>query len=352
MKSHAFDNYTPPPRDPDSEDGEELYEHFALTVDKGQSLMRIDRYLATHMEACSRSRIQAAADCGNILVDGKPVKPLERISIVMPYPKRDTTLVPQDIPIEIVHEDEHLLLVNKRAGMVVHPGHGNWDGTLVNALAYHLQGTELFKEGSGDIRAGLVHRIDKNTSGLLVVAKTEYAHAFLAHQFFEHTITRRYLALVWGNFEEDEGTVVAHVGRSKSDPMNMAAYPNGDYGKHAVTHYKVLRRYGYVTLIECRLETGRTHQIRVHMQHIGHPLFNDERYGGDRILKGTTFSKYKQFVENCFELMPRHALHARCLGFIHPATKQEVYFDSELPADFRAVLDKWDSYTSANTLEE
>jgi 23S rRNA pseudouridine1911/1915/1917 synthase len=217
----------------------------------------------------------------------------------------------------------------------------------VNALAYHLKATELFQEGSGDIRAGLVHRIDKNTSGLLVVAKTEYAHAFLAHQFFEHTITRRYLALVWGNFEEDEGTVVAHVGRSKTDPMNMAAYPDGSYGKHAVTHYKVLRRYGYVTLVECRLETGRTHQIRVHMQHIGHPLFNDERYGGDRILKGTTFSKYKQFVENCFALMPRHALHARCLGFIHPKTKQELYLDSELPEDFRSVLAKWDTYSNA-----
>ena len=333
------------------EGDEEMYEHFSVVVDKGQSMMRLDKFLTQRMEHTSRNRIQTAADGKNILVNGKPqkssykVKPLDHISIVMPYPKRDTTLIPQDIPIEIVHEDEHLLLVNKHAGMVVHPGHGNWDGTLVNALAWHLQGTELFKEGSGDIRAGLVHRIDKNTSGLLVVAKTEYAHAFLAHQFFEHTITRRYLALVWGNFEEDEGTVVAHVGRSKTDPMNMAAYPDGDYGKHAVTHYKVLRRYGYVTLIECRLETGRTHQIRVHMQHIGHPLFNDERYGGDRILKGTTFSKYKQFVENCFELMPRHALHARCLGFIHPATKQEVYFDSELPEDFRSVLEKWESYS-------
>lgn len=361
MKSREFDRPLAEPeleRDDliegeEGEEGDGLYEHFAIVVDKGQSLMRIDRYLATHMEACSRSRIQAAADCGNILVDGKPVKssykvkPLERISIVMPYPKRDTTLVPQDIPIDIVYEDDQLLVVNKRAGMVVHPGHGNWDGTLVNALAYHLRATELFQEGSGDIRAGLVHRIDKNTSGLLVVAKTEYAHAFLAHQFFEHTITRRYLALVWGNFEEDEGTVVAHVGRSKTDPMNMAAYPDGSYGKHAVTHYKVLRRYGYVTLVECRLETGRTHQIRVHMQHIGHPLFNDERYGGDRILKGTTFSKYKQFVENCFQLMPRHALHARCLGFVHPTTKQELYLDSELPEDFRSMLDKWDTYSNA-----
>ncbi len=339
------------PEDPsvDSEEQDALYEHFALMVDKGQSPMRIDRFLATHIMNCSRSRIQAAADCGNVLVDGRPVKssykikPSERITIVMPYPKRDTTLVPQNIPINIVYEDDDLLIVDKAAGMVVHPGHGNWDGTLVNALAYHLSESEMFD--GGDIRAGLVHRIDKNTSGLLVVAKNEFAHAFLAHQFFEHTITRRYVALVWGNFDGDEGTIDANIGRSRKDPMNMAAYPDGSEGKHAVTHYRVLKRYGYVTLVECRLETGRTHQIRVHMEYIGHPLFNDERYGGDRILKGTTFSKYKQFVENCFALMPRHALHAKSLGFIHPATRKEVYFESALPDDFHAVLDKWDSYT-------
>ena len=339
MKSREFDKLTAPDLEDndiaEGEEGEELYEHFAIVVDKGQSLMRIDRYLATHMEACSRSRIQAAADCGNILVDGKAVKssykvkPLERISIVMPYPKRDTTLVPQNIPVEIVYEDDQLLVVNKRAGMVVHPGHGNWDGTLVNALAYHLRESELFEEGRGDIRAGLVHRIDKNTSGLLVVAKTEYAHAFLAHQFFEHTITRRYLALVWGNFEEDEGTVVANVGRSKTDPMNMAAYPDGSYGKHAVTHYKVLRRYGYVTLIECRLETGRTHQIRVHMASVGHPLLGDTVYGG----ANTRFeSRHRSSIIG-------QCLHAGELRLTHPRTGEEMQFTAPMPQNMQHVVD-------------
>lgn len=335
----------------EGDEGERLYEHFGLTVDRGQTPMRIDRYLTTHLESCSRSRIQAAADAGNILVDGRAVKssykvkPTERISVVMPYPKKDTTIKPQDIPIEIVYEDNDIIIVNKAAGMVVHPGHGNWDGTLVNALAWHLKDVPLF--GEGDVRAGLVHRIDKNTSGLLVIAKNEFAHAFLAHQFFEHTITRRYTALVWGNLPDDEGTIAANVGRDKHDRMRMAAYPlDGEEGKHAVTHYTVLRRFGYTTLVECRLETGRTHQIRVHMQSIGHPLFGDDTYGGDRILKGTTSGKYRQFIENCFSIMPRHALHARTLGFIHPTTRQYISFDSELPADFKAVLSKWESLES------
>ena len=252
--------------------------------------------------------------------------------------------------VDIVYEDENLLLVNKPAGMVVHPGHGNYSATLVNALTYYLQNLPLFQEG--DMRAGLVHRIDKNTSGLLVIAKNERAHARLAKQFFDHTITRRYVALVWGNFEEDEGTITGNIGRSPKDRQKMWVFEDGSDGKHAVTHYRVLKRYGYVTLIECRLETGRTHQIRVHMQWKGHPLFGDERYGGDRILKGTTFNKYKQFIENCFAAMPRQALHAKSLGFQHPTTGEQVYFESELPEDFRTVLAKWDAYAAAGLAEE
>ncbi|MBP3482665.1 MAG: RluA family pseudouridine synthase [Alistipes sp.] len=326
-----------------------MYEHFSIVADKGQAMLRLDKYLTCRMEKCSRSRIQAAADSGNILVNGVPVKssykvkPLDRISIVMPYPKREIEIIPEDIPLDILYEDDDVLVVNKAAGMVVHPGHGNYSGTLVNALTYHLRELPLFREG--DMRAGLVHRIDKNTSGILVVAKNERANAVLAKQFFDHTTERRYVALVWGNFAEDEGTIVGNIGRSPKDRLQMYVFADGSDGKHAVTHYKVLRRYGYVTLIECRLETGRTHQIRVHMQWQGHPLFNDERYGGDRILKGTTFSKYKQFVENCFALMPRHALHARTLGFTHPTTGERMSFSTPLPDDFRAVLEKWETYS-------
>lgn len=330
---------------------DELYEHFAVTVDRGQAMLRIDKYLTVRLENCSRSRVQAAADGGNILVNGTAVKasykvkPLDRISLVMPYPKREVEIIAEDIPLDIVHEDDDLIVLNKPAGLVVHPGHGNYSGTLVNALTWHLKDLPLFQEG--DMRAGLVHRIDKNTSGLLVVAKNERAHARLARQFFEHTVSRRYVALVWGNFEEDEGTITGNIGRSPRDRQKMFVFADGSDGKHAVTHWKVLKRYGYVTLVECRLETGRTHQIRVHMAWIGHPLFNDERYGGDRILKGTTFAKYRQFIENCFAVMPRHALHARLLGFEHPATHEEVLFESPLPADFTALLAKWDVYTSA-----
>ncbi|MDR0510289.1 MAG: RluA family pseudouridine synthase [Rikenellaceae bacterium] len=325
-----------------------MFEHFALTVDRGQGMMRIDRFLACRMENASRSRIQAAADGGNILVNGTAVKssykikPLDRVTVVMPYPRREMEIVPEDIPLSVIHEDSDLLIVDKAAGMVVHPGYGNYSGTLVNALAWRLRDVPLF--GEGDIRTGLVHRIDKNTSGLLVVAKTEAAHRFLARQFFDHTIERRYNALVWGNFTEDEGTIEGNIGRSRRDRLKMAVFPDGSEGKSAVTHYRVLRRYGYVTLVECRLETGRTHQIRVHMEYTGHPLFNDERYGGDRILKGTTFSKYRQFIDNCFALMPRHALHARTLGFVHPSTNLNVHFESPLPADFQSLLDKWESY--------
>ena len=334
----------------DEEQQDELYEHFSVTVDKGQAMLRIDKYLTARMENATRNRIQMAADNGNILVNGSPVKssykvkPLDVIQIVMPYPRREVEIIAEDIPLEIPYEDDDLLIVNKAAGMVVHPGHGNYSGTLVNALTWHLKDLPLFQDG--DIRAGLVHRIDKNTSGLLVIAKNEKAHARLAKQFFDHTIERRYVALVWGNFEEDEGTVEGNIGRSHRDRLKMAVFPDGSDGKHAVTHYRVLKRYGYVTLLELKLETGRTHQIRVHMEYIGHPLFNDERYGGDRILKGTTFSKYRQFVENCFSIMPRHALHARSLGFVHPSTRENIYFESSLPDDMQQVLDKWDTYTA------
>lgn len=335
---------------------DELYEHFSVTVDKGQAMLRIDKYLTVRLENGTRSRVQAAADGGNILVNGVAVKssykvkPLDRISIVMPYPKREVEIIAEDIPLEIPYEDDDLLIVNKQAGLVVHPGHGNYSGTLVNALTWHLKDLPLFQEG--DMRAGLVHRIDKNTSGLLVIAKNEKAHAKLARQFFDHTVSRRYVALVWGNFDEDEGIITGNIGRSVRDRLKMTVFPDGSDGKHAVTHYTVLRRYGYVTLVECRLETGRTHQIRVHMEYLGHPLFNDERYGGDRIIKGTTFTKYKQFIENCFSAMPRHALHARSLGFEHPATKQQMEFESEMPTDFKAVLEKWETYTVARPVEE
>lgn len=328
-----------------------LYEHAAVKVDKGQTTMRIDKFLSLRLENCSRNRIQTAVDEGNVFVNGVrvkasyKVKPLDNISIRMEYPKYDSALTPEDIPIDIMYEDDDVIVVNKEAGMVVHPGHGNYSGTLVNALTFHLKDNPMFQ--SGDQRPGLVHRIDKNTSGILVVGKNERACNALAKQFFDHTTKRRYVALVWGNFEEDEGTITGNIGRNPRNRHQMYVFADGSEGKHAVTHYRVLKRYGYVTLVECRLETGRTHQIRVHMQYIGHPLFNDERYGGDKILKGTTFSKYRQFIENCFELMPRHALHARMLGFVHPTTGKEMIFESPLPADFRAVLAKWDTYTAA-----
>ncbi len=335
---------------------DELYEHFAITVDRGQSMLRLDKFLVDRMEHCSRNRIQTAADNGNILVNGAPakssykVKPLDRITLVMPYPKREVEIIPENIPLDIKYEDDDIIIVDKAAGMVVHPGCGNYSGTLVNALTYHLRDLPMFQEG--DMRAGLVHRIDKDTSGLLVVAKNERAHARLAKQFFDHTIHRRYMALVWGDFPDDEGTITGNIGRSPRDRLQMYVFADGSDGKHAVTHYKVLRRYGYVTLVECRLETGRTHQIRVHMAWQGHPLFNDSRYGGDRILKGTTFNKYKQFIENCFSLLPRQALHARSLGFVHPSTGREVMFESELPDDMKAVLAKWDAYVAARGTDD
>ena len=290
---------------------------------------------------------EALADQNHILSSDK-VNLNDSIDITIV--KEESKLEGEDIKLDIVYEDDDLIIVNKAAGMVVHPGVGNHSGTLVHALSYHLQALEMFSEGNA--RAGLVHRIDKDTSGLLVVAKTEHAHTSLAKQFFDHTIYRRYVALVWGNLEEDEGTITGNIGRSPKDRLQMYVFADGSDGKHAVTHYKVLKRYGYVTLVECRLETGRTHQIRVHMSWQGHPLFNDGRYGGDRILKGTTFSKYKQFIENCFTLLPRQALHARSLGFVHPTTGKDMYFESELPADLEAVIAKWDGYVAARKLEE
>lgn len=336
-------------------DSEELFEHFSITVDKGQAAIRIDKFLTNRMENTSRHRVQMAADAGNIRVDGKVVKSSykikaeDKISILLPYPPSNKAIVGEDIPLDIVYEDDDLMIINKEAGLVVHPGFGNWNGTLINALYFHMKDLPLFQ--TGDMRAGLVHRIDKNTTGLIVIAKTELAHVRLAKQFFDHSIERRYVALVWGNMEEEEGTVVGNVGRCVRDRMKMDVFePGSAMGKHAITHYKVLEKLGYVNLIECRLETGRTHQIRVHMEHIGHSLFNDERYGGERILRGTTFTKYKQFVNNCFQILPRHALHAKSLGFIHPTTGEKMFFTSELPKDMTECVEKWRGYVSNRDL--
>ncbi len=331
----------------------ELFEHHRFNVDKGQGILRIDKYLSNKLENVSRTRIQNASRAGNILVNDTPVKPNYRvkpndvISILLPHPPREIEIIPEDIPVNIIYEDDNIIIVNKNAGMVVHPGHGNYTGTLVNALCYHLKDLPLYK--SGEIRPGLVHRIDKDTSGILVVAKTEIALNKLAKQFYDHTVERKYVALVWGNLESDEGTVSGYIGRSRKDRMKMQVFSAEDYGKHAVTHYKVIERLGYVNLIECRLETGRTHQIRVHMEHIRHPLFNDERYGGNKILKGTTFTKYRQFVQNCFRILPRHALHAKSLGFVHPATGEHMSFDSPLPDDMRTLIEKWRNYVEGRT---
>jgi 23S rRNA pseudouridine1911/1915/1917 synthase len=332
------------------QDEQDLYEHLRIVVDKGQSLLRIDKFLMHRVENASRNRIQNAIDLGNVLVNDKQikpsykVKPLDVISVVLPHPPRDTEVYPENIALDIVYEDDDVLIVNKPAGMVVHPGYNNYTGTLVNGLVYHFQ--QLPTLPGNDGRPGLVHRIDKDTSGLLLISKNERAMTWLARQFFEHTITRKYLALVWGDLEQD-GTVTGYIGRSVNDRRVMAIYDDPEKGKWSVTHYRVLERMNYVTLIECQLETGRTHQIRAHMKHIGHPLFSDATYGGDKILKGTVFSKYKQFVENCFEIMPRQALHAQTLGFIHPTQKKYIYFESALPQDFETVLEKWRKYIAA-----
>ncbi|MCF0172441.1 MAG: RluA family pseudouridine synthase [Bacteroidales bacterium] len=337
------------------EDGEDqMFEHFRFDVDKGQTPLRIDKYITEHMQHTSRHRVQLAIDAQYVRVGGVvvkanyKVKPLDVITIMLPYERHGFEVLPEDIPLDIVYEDDDLLIVNKPAGMVVHPGCGHFTGTLINALAHHLgisQGPDAEDERMGV----LVHRIDKDTSGLLLVAKNDRSQMILARQFFYHTISRKYVALVWGNVEEDEGTVDGNIGRDPNDRLRFKVFPDGDQGKTAVTHWRVLERFGYVTLVECVLETGRTHQIRVHMNHIGHPLFNDDRYGGDRILKGPLYAKYKQFIDNCFEMLPRQALHAKTLGFKHPATGKEMYFDSEVPPDMTALIEKWRSY--ANRLE-
>ncbi len=330
-------------------DQDELFEHHRFEVEGGHSSVRIDKFLFNRMPNVSRNRLQNACDAGNIIVNGKEVKPSYKvkphdlIQIVLPHPVREKELIPQNLPLNIVYEDDDVVIVNKAAGMVVHPAFGNYSGTLMNALVYHFNNLPASK-GNLD-RPGLVHRIDKNTSGLLVIARSETALNLLAKEFFDRTIERKYLALVWGDFKEDEGTITGNVGRNLKDRKIMDVFPEGDHGKHAVTHYKVVERFGYVTLVECKLETGRTHQIRVHMKYAGHPLFNDETYGGNKILKGTTFSKYKQFIENCFDLLPRHALHAKTLGFIHPTTGKKVFFDSDLPEDFQKLLGKWRDYS-------
>jgi len=329
------------------EETDDLFIHHTIIVDSGQSLLRIDKYLMDRLPNVSRSRIQDGAKLGYIKVDGKTVKanykvhPGEEIKIYLPEPPRDTEVIPENIPLDIVFEDDSLLIVNKPAGMVVHPAYNNWTGTLVNALTYHFHQLPTMKDNEG--RPGLVHRIDKDTSGLLVIAKTEKAINHLAKQFFNHSIERTYQAIVWGEPNE-EGTINVNLGRSLKDRRITAAFPEGDFGRHAVTHYRVLHMMRYVSLISCNLETGRTHQIRAHMKYIGHPIFNDATYGGDQILKGTIFSKYKAFVHNCFKLMPRQALHAKTLGFIHPETNKYIRFDSDLPEDFAATIEKWEGY--------
>jgi len=344
-----MDNKDPFDNTEEKEQEGELFEHYRFTVDRGQSPLRIDKYLSDRIQNASRTKIQEASDAGSILVNDKPVKsnykvkPEDVISIVMEYPPRSIEIIPENIPLNIVYEDDTLLVINKEAGMVVHPSYGHYTGTLINALAYHLRDLPIFN--SQDPRPGLVHRIDKNTSGIIVIAKTEIAKTNLALQFFNHTSYRRYNALVWGNFDEEEGTIAGNIGRNPKDRKVMYVFKDEEQGKHAITHYKVIERFGYVTLVECRLETGRTHQIRVQMQSIGHPLFNDSEYGGNQILKGTTFTKYKQFIHNCFTLLPRQALHAKTLGFKHPHTGEDMLFDSELPNDMQLVLEKWRTYT-------
>jgi len=332
----------------DEEQREDLFEHHRFKADDGQEVLRIDKFLMDRMPNTSRNKIQIAAKGGNIHVNKMPVKqnykikPGDEVSIVLPYPVREIELVPQDIPLNICYEDESLVVVNKPADMVVHPGYGNYKGTLVNALVFHFDNLPQ-KIDNYYGRPGLVHRLDKHTTGLLVIAKTETALTKLAKQFYDRTTERRYHALVWGDISED-GTVTGHIGRSLKNRKVMTVFPEGDYGKHAVTHYKVLKRFGYVTLVECKLETGRTHQIRAHMKYIGHPLFHDLEYGGDSILKGMPTSKYKKFISNCFELIPGQALHAKTLGFEHPETKEFIRLESDLPDGFQKILTKWTTY--------
>ncbi len=330
----------------------EMYEHFRFVADPGQELLRVDKFLVLRLQKSSRNRVQQAAEAGCILVNGKPVKsnyrvkPLDVVSVVMDRPRYECEIIAENIPLDIVYEDDTVLVVDKPAGLVVHPGHGNYTGTLVNALAYHFRDNPNYDVS--DPRLGLVHRIDKDTSGLLVVAKTPDAKTHLGRQFFNKTTKREYVAITWGVPNPAEGTIESNIGRSVRDRLKMEVYPNGgDVGKHAVTHYSVVEPLGHVAIVKCVLETGRTHQIRVHMSHIGHPLFNDARYGGDKMLRGNTSGKYKQFIDNCFALCPRQALHARTLGFVHPETGEEMFFTAPIPADMQALIDRWRSYNTA-----
>ncbi len=344
------------------EDEKELYEHHHIKVEKGQVMLRIDKFLMTRLPNATRTKIQQGCEADCVLVNGKPVKsnyrikPFDEISVLMSSPPRDIELVAEDIPINVVYEDDYLCVVNKEPGMVVHPAYGHYTGTLVNALAWRFQNLPSSKQKLADgltiDRPGLVHRIDKNTSGIIIIAKTELAMSRLAKDFFDRNLDRKYIAIVWGDVKEDSGTVNCHVGRDLRNRKVMACFPDGDHGKHAITHYKVLERFGYITVVECKLETGRTHQIRVHMKHIGHPLFNDNEYGGDRILKGLPGNKYKQFIENCFAILPRQALHAKTLGITHPITKEPMFFDSELPDDMQQLIEKWRVFTAARPFEE
>ncbi|HMJ69499.1 MAG TPA: RluA family pseudouridine synthase [Cyclobacteriaceae bacterium] len=339
-------------RQPEEEDDDELFEHHRIIADGGQSLLRIDKFLLARLPNVTRTKIQDGIKLGFVKVNEKDIKPNYKIhpgdvvTVSFPEPPRDTDVKPENIPLNIVFEDEFILVVNKVAGMVVHPAYQNWSGTLVNALTWHFK--ELPHMPGNEGRPGLVHRIDKDTSGLLVIAKTEAAITHLAKQFFDHSIERTYQAIVWGVPSPEAGTINVNVGRSLKDRRITAAFPKADFGRTAITHYKLLKDYRYVSLIECRLETGRTHQIRAHMKHLGHPIFNDETYGGSAVMKGTVFTKYKQFVENCFRILPRQALHARSLGFVHPVSGKRLHFESELPDDFKEVLDKWDNYVKYN----
>ena len=342
----------------DLDPSDELYIHQKIICDPKQTQVRIDKFLIDRLQKVSRNRIQNAIKIGCILVNQKEiksnykVKPGDEISLVLPSnPDEETPLLPQYIPLDIFYEDEHLMVINKPAGLVVHPGTGNTTGTLVNGLLYHFHHSDLpLLKGNKEDRPGLVHRIDKDTSGLILIAKTDFAMTHLAKQFFDHTVEREYIALVWGDIVADQDTIVGYIGRHEKDRMQMAVHQDENRGKHAITHYQVVERLYYVTLVKCHLETGRTHQIRVHMKHIGHTLFNDSKYGGDQILKGTIFNKYKQFVDNCLEIMPRQALHARCIGFVHPVTEEKLYFECDLPDDFQGVLTKWRNYI--NTRKE
>jgi len=342
----------------EGQESEELYEQLSLVVDRGQEPIRIDKFVLSRIEGATRNKIQQAIEQELVLVNQNPVKnnykikPGDHVIVYDTYHPDSSDIVPQDIPLNIVYEDDDLFVLNKPVGMVVHPGSGNPDQTLLNAAAFHLRKQHPELDEQSLPRYGMVHRIDKNTSGLMVMAKTSHAMSHLAKQFFDHTVHRRYVALVWGNLDEDQGTIVAHVGRHQRFRKLFTAYPEGDYGKDATTHYTVLERFNYVTLVECRLETGRTHQIRVHMQYIGHPLFNDDFYGGDRIVKGTVYTKYKQFVDNCFKVCPRQALHAKELGFKHPTTGEYMQFNSELPEDMHELVERWRNYIKFKKIDD